>query len=233
MRIRRLLVTGILVAVPVLAGPAQAWAAGPAPVTITFKGEIGDCKSAQEIKDIVAARGSERAKLIEDCFSAPSPVVPKTSELFWGGLAWAIVAFFLMKLGFPAIKKTLKAREDKIRGDLEAAEQAKSQADTELEQYRGQLADARTEGNRIIAEAREAADAVKRDLVKAAEAEVAEMKARAQADVARQATQAMSDLQGRVGKLSIDLAEKIVERNLDHDTQMALVESYITQVGSN
>ena len=42
----------------------------------------------------------------------------------------------------------------------------------------------------------------------------------------------MADLQAQVADLSIELAEKIVERNLDRDTQIALIESYINQVGS-
>jgi F0F1-type ATP synthase membrane subunit b/b' len=42
----------------------------------------------------------------------------------------------------------------------------------------------------------------------------------------------MSDLQHQVTDLSIELAEKIVERNLDPDTQRALVESYISSVGT-
>ena len=43
----------------------------------------------------------------------------------------------------------------------------------------------------------------------------------------------MAELQGRVAELSIELAEKVVERNLDHDTQIRLIENYINQVGSN
>jgi len=43
----------------------------------------------------------------------------------------------------------------------------------------------------------------------------------------------MGDLQSKVAELSIELAEKVVERNLDRQTQTALIESYINQVGSN
>jgi F0F1-type ATP synthase membrane subunit b/b' len=43
----------------------------------------------------------------------------------------------------------------------------------------------------------------------------------------------MADLRGRVSDLSIELAEKIVERNLDRDTQLALIDNYIDSVGSN
>ena len=43
----------------------------------------------------------------------------------------------------------------------------------------------------------------------------------------------MADLRTEVADLSIELAEKIVERNLDRDTQMQLVDNYIDSVGSN
>ena len=43
----------------------------------------------------------------------------------------------------------------------------------------------------------------------------------------------MAELRTDVAQLSIDLAERIVERNLDRDTQLQLVDSFINQVGSN
>src|SRR5918995_494000 len=65
-----------------------------------------------------------------------------------------------------------------------------------------------------------------------AEADAAEIRTRAQEDIRLATDRAQADLQGRVADLSIELAEKIVERNLDRDTQLALVESYIGQVGN-
>ena len=43
----------------------------------------------------------------------------------------------------------------------------------------------------------------------------------------------MGQRQSQVAELSIELAEKVVERNLDRDTQIRLIENYINQVGSN
>jgi F-type H+-transporting ATPase subunit b len=73
---------------------------------------------------------------------------------------------------------------------------------------------------------------VKRQIQAQAEADAAETRARAQEDIGLATDRAQADLQGRVAELSIELAEKIVERNLDRDTQLALVESYIGQVGN-
>ena len=73
---------------------------------------------------------------------------------------------------------------------------------------------------------------MRRDLVTRAESEAADIRSRAQQDAQLAAQRAMDDLQHRVADISIELAEKIVERNLDRDTQMALVESYISSVGN-
>jgi F-type H+-transporting ATPase subunit b len=169
---------------------------------------------------------------LEDCKKAPGLISPATPELIWGGIAFAVVAFALIKFAFPAIKKSLAAREEKIRNDLEAAERARVEAEEERAQYEGKLAEARTEANRIIEEARQAAEGVRADLVAKAEADAAEVRARAQEDARLATERAMADLRGQVTDLSIELAEKIVERNLDADTQRALVESYISSVGS-
>jgi F-type H+-transporting ATPase subunit b len=73
---------------------------------------------------------------------------------------------------------------------------------------------------------------VKRAIQAQAEADAAETRNRAQEDIRLAADRAQADLQHRVAELSIELAEKIVERNLDRDTQLALVESYIGQVSN-
>ncbi len=59
------------------------------------------------------------------------------------------------------------------------------------------------------------------------------MRARARDDIRLATERAMGDLQTRVADLSIELAEKVVERNLDRDTQLALIESYINQVSTS
>lgn len=174
----------------------------------------------------------EEGKKIDDCQEAPSLILPETNEIIWGGGAFLVLLFFMWKFALPPVRNMMKRREDRIREDLERAERARTEAEGELEQYRSQLADARSEASRIIEEARQSADEVKRHVRAQAEEEAAEIRTRAQEDAQLAANRAQADLQARVADLSIELAEKIVERNLDRDTQLALVESYIGRVGN-
>ncbi len=174
----------------------------------------------------------EDGKKIDDCQEAPSLILPETNEIIWGGLAFVVLLLVMWKYALPPVRNMMKQREDRIRDDLERAEQARTEAEGELANYRRQVADARNEAARIIEEARQSADEVKRQIQAQAEADAGEIRARAQEDIRLASDRAQAELQGRVAELSIELAEKIVERNLDRDTQLALVESYIGQVGN-
>jgi len=164
---------------------------------------------------------------------AKNPILPEGKEIVWAAIAFVIVFGLLSWKAWPAIKAGLKARQDRIRDDLEKAEGARVEAESSLEDYKRQLAEARNDASQIIEEARLAADQVKRELIAQAEVDASELRARATEDIRLASERAMSDLQGRVAELSIELAEKVVERNLDRATQTALIESYINQVGSN
>ena len=174
----------------------------------------------------------EAGNSIDDCQKAPSLILPEANEIIWGGAAFVVLLLVMWKYALPPVRNMMKQREDRIRGDLERAEQARTEAEGELATYRRQVADARNEASRIIEEARQSADEVKRQVRAQAEADAAEMRTRAQEDAQLAANRAQADLQSRVADLSIELAEKIVERNLDRDTQLALVESYIGEVGN-
>lgn len=231
MRIRGLILTGTFLLTPVAALTTTASVAHAAPTRgAAAEGHLRHCleKAIEEVK-----ADSDLPTAVEECHESKSPVFPATAELLWGGVAWAIVAGLLMKVGFPAIKKTLKDREDKIRGDLEAAERSRTDASAEADRYRAQIANAGGEAAGIIEEARQGAERVRADVLARAEAEAAGIRARAQSDVQMQSERALDELRSQVSKLSIDLAEKIVEHNLDSATQLALIENYINQVGTN
>jgi F-type H+-transporting ATPase subunit b len=169
---------------------------------------------------------------IEDCNKAPSLITPAVPEMIWGGLAFLIVFLLLVKFAFPALKKGVKAREEKIRSDLEAAESARTEAEEERAKYQASLADARGEANRIVEEAREAAERVRQETIARAEADAADIRTRATDDIGLARERAMADLRTQVADISIELAEKIVERNIDRSTQEQLIESYISSVGN-
>ena len=161
-----------------------------------------------------------------------NPILPAMNEVIWGALSFTVLFILIAKFAFPAVKKGIDARADKIRGSLDEAERTRDEANEILEQHRSQLADAKSESARIIEEARQSADKLRQDLKKQAEAEVAEIKQRAQDDIAAQVERAMGDMRARVADMTIELTEKVVGRNLDRETNLALIERFIDEAGN-
>ena len=159
-----------------------------------------------------------------------SLVLPETNELIAGIVAFAIVFFFVWKWALPAINRTLEARQQAIVGRLEEAERAKSEAGTLLANYESQLSDARNRGNQIIEEARRTADQMKADILARAQTEGDALLAKARQEAATEKARALAEARQEVANMTIDLAEIVVEKNLDRSTQLALVESYIAEL---
>lgn len=175
----------------------------------------------------------EEGKKVDACQEAPSPILPPINELVWGGISFTIVMVLMWKFAYPGIKAGMNGRTERIQSDLDGAEAQRTEASGVLAEYQAQLSDARGQSARIIEEARQAADEVKATLLAKAEADIAELRARAAADIEAAKVQAIADLRGEVASLAIGAAEQVLERNLDHDTNVALVESYINQVGAD
>ena len=157
-------------------------------------------------------------------------VLPALPEVIWGTVAFLIVLGFLSKVAFPKIKEALEQREQQIQGDLESAESAKAEAQSQLDQYKAQLADARSEANRIIEEARQSAESVRKDLVAKAEQEAQQIVERAQEQIVQERTRTVQELQQQIADVSIELAEKVVGRTIDAASQKELVDAYIKEV---
>jgi F-type H+-transporting ATPase subunit b len=228
MRIRRLLAAALLGGAMLftLAQPASANPSKDA------NKDLAECVS----KAVSSYRNDTSVDLeasIQDCHKASSILLPAVPELIWGSLAFLIVLGVLVKFAFPTLKKTMYDRQEKIRTDLEGAEAAKAEAEREREEYRAKVQASRQEAVEILEAARGDAERVRADIIARAETEASEIKARANEDIRLATERAQADLQSSVKDLSIELAEKVVERNLDPETQRALIDSYIAQVGSN
>ena len=161
-----------------------------------------------------------------------NPIVPEANEIIWGAIAFVVLFIALKKIAYPQVKQGMEARSERIRKTLAEADDTREQAQSILDDYRRQLNDAKSESSRIIEEARQAADKIRQDLRKQAENEVAEIKQRAEDDIAAQASRTMADLQARVSLMVIELAEKVVEKNLDEDTNKDLIDRFISEMGS-
>ena len=218
-------------------------AAGPAWAAET----IGGCvleqvhHAEEEYGSLSAVEADEEAFTafeadLEGCVEAPSPIRPELDEIIWGGLAFLILFAFMWWKGFPAVKRAMDARSEKIRADLDAADTARADAMRTKSEYEAQLAEAKSAAAAIIDEARGQADQLRQDLQARAEADIAEQRARAAADIESSRRQAIDDLRTEVAAIAVGAAERVVGASLDADVHRSLIDGYIDDVagaGSN
>ena len=227
-----------LLAAPLLALLALLAFAGPASAS---EETIGSCvvKKLDHLieeshGDIDVVRHELHEEDVQDdfeaCVEAPSPILPETNEIIWGGSAFLILFVLMVKKGFPAVRGAMDARAEKIRSDLDAAEQARLDAQSVQSDYEARLADAKAEASRLIDEARVAADQLKGDLAARAETDIAELRERAAAGLESERAQAIADLRAEVAGIALGAAERVVHSSLDSEVQGRLIDAYIDEV---
>jgi F-type H+-transporting ATPase subunit b len=154
------------------------------------------------------------------------------NEIIVGVLAFIIVFGFIWRVAAPALNEMLENRQKAIKSSLEAAEAEKAEAATLKADYEKSIANARAEANKIVEDARQAGESARADILARAEGEAASIKTRAGAELESEKQRAVTAMRREVAGLSLDVAEKLVGRNLDHESQQALVDQFIDELGS-
>ena len=141
--------------------------------------------------------------------------------------------FILAKFVWPQILSGLQAREDKIRSDLQGAEQANQKAQGLLEEYQSKLNEAASQVQTMLADARRDAEASGQKIVDEAKAEAARQADRAVAEIETAKKVALSDLAGQTSDLAIGVAKQIVGRELQAGDHQELIRKSLDNLPSN
>jgi len=155
-------------------------------------------------------------------------ITPDFGLIFWMTLAFAIVFFVLAKFAFPVIGKALKQREDKITEALELAERTHE----EMKQLQADndkiLQEAHEERDRILTEARVNRDRIIEEAKAKATEETNRIVENAKETIENERKAALTDIKNEIANISIKVAEKILEKQLDNDpAQMDYIERII------
>jgi F-type H+-transporting ATPase subunit b len=164
---------------------------------------------------------------------AINPIIPLWEEIVLGAVAFAIIAWVLMKFVFPRMEETFRARVEAIEGGIKRAEEAQAEANKLLDQYKAQLAEARTEAARIRDEARADAEGIRQDVLARAREESDRIIQAGNDQLASQRESILRELRSEVGTLAVDLAGRIVGESLaDEARRRGTVERFIAELGA-
>jgi F-type H+-transporting ATPase subunit b len=153
----------------------------------------------------------------------------------YGLMVWTLVIFVLLlavlaKFAFKPITAAVEAREKALEDAIAAARLDREEAARLLAEHRSALAASRGEAQKIIADARVAAERVRAEIVDQAHEEQKRMLERARHEIDAEKEKAIADLRRQAVELAIAGASKVIEKNLDHQTNRQLVESFLASV---
>lgn len=145
-------------------------------------------------------------------------------------IVFGILVVILAKIAFGPIAASLKAREDKIRADIEGAEKARRDAEVRLKEYEVRLAKAEEEARKILTQAVADAERAATTLKAHAQQEAEEIRERGRKDLETEYARAITQFNEHVADVSTSIAEKILRRNINPADQGELIRSSLQQL---
>jgi F-type H+-transporting ATPase subunit b len=154
-------------------------------------------------------------------------LTPDFGLIIWTLLAFLVVLFILKKFAWKPILNALKERETTIADSLATAERVKAEMSQLKSENEALLAKAREERAQLLKEARDTKDRIISEAKEQAKIEANKIVIDAQAAIQQQKMAALTDVKNQVGTLVIEVAEKVLRRELGNKTEQ---ESYIKQL---
>ncbi|MFD5557722.1 F0F1 ATP synthase subunit B [Streptomyces sp. NPDC127068] len=160
-----------------------------------------------------------------------NPLVPPIPELVIGLIAFVIVFGVLAKKLLPNINKVLEERREAIEGGMEKADAAKTEAQSVLEQYKAQLAEARHEAARLRQDAQEQGATLIAEMRAEGQRQREEIIAAGHTQIEADRKAAAQALRRDVGQLATELAGKLVGESLeDHARQSRTIDRFLDEL---
>ena len=135
------------------------------------------------------------------------------------------------KLLLNPVKKVIAERKAKADSQIADAEKLRTEAEAMKAEYEQNLQNARTEANQIVAAAQKTAAARSEELLGEARAQVAALKQKAEADIAQERKKAVNEVKDEIGGMAMEIASKVVEREIKEADHQDLIDEFIKNVG--
>lgn len=146
-------------------------------------------------------------------------------------LSMLILIGCIKKFAWGPITDILRKREEKIANDLDSAETSRTEAAKLAAKRQAELQNSKSEALDIIKEAKSTAETNKQTAIAEATAQTAKLKERAKADIELEKEQTLASVKDEVADLSLQIAEKILKKELSQESHQALIDSYIEGLG--
>ncbi|HHY22137.1 MAG TPA: F0F1 ATP synthase subunit B [Bacilli bacterium] len=158
------------------------------------------------------------------------------NNIEWGTVLYTLLTFVILlillkKWAWGPIMNMMKQREEFVANEIETAERNRKEAEQYLEEQRAEIQKARQESQTIIENAKKISEKQGQDIVANAKAEAERVKESALVEIQRERDLAVATLREQVASLSVLIATKVIEKELDEKEQEKLIQDYLKEVG--
>lgn len=141
---------------------------------------------------------------------------PEVGLIIWMFIPFLLVFFVLAKFGWPVIMKGVEERNKFIDDSVQSAKMANEQLVKIKVEGEQLLAGARDERLHLLKEANEMKDLIIKEAKTQAGTEAEKMVNEARIVIQKEKENAIRDIRSQVAELSIEIAEKIIRKQLDN-----------------
>ena len=161
-------------------------------------------------------------------------IQPGLGLMFWMTITFGLVLFVLTKFAWKPILKALKERENSIEDALNSAQKAKLEIQKSQLENQRILEEARVERDKVLKDAQATANSIINQAKDKAGDEAAKQLESARLSIQSEKNAALTEIRNLVGNLSVDIAEKIVRKELQSESSnQALVQQYLNEAKLN
>lgn len=157
---------------------------------------------------------------------------PRVGLMFWTVVIFLILMAVLSRFAFKPLYAAVEAREKALEDAIEGARRDRAEAERFLAQQREQLEAARVEAQKIIAESRSTGEKLRSDMLEQTKVQQHDMIEQARRTIQGERDAAIAQLQRETVDLAIAGASRVIEQNLDSDSNRRIVESYLASISS-
>ena len=142
-----------------------------------------------------------------------------------------IQVYLIKRFLFKPINEMLEKRKAKADAQIQDAVKAKDEALAMKEKYEKNMQDAKNKANEILTTAQKTAAVQSEEMLKEATLQAEAMKEKAEADIAQEKRKAVNEIKGEIGGMAMEIAGKVIEREISEEDHAKLIDEFITNVG--
>lgn len=146
-------------------------------------------------------------------------------------LSFLLLVLILAKFAWKPLMAMMEERRNQIEANIAHAEKERQQAEQIKREYQEEIRKARQEAQEVIAKATKLSEERAEEILAGAREEAEKIKSAALVEIERERDRAIAQVQAQVAGLSVAVAEKIIRKNLDVQSQEAMIEQFIQEVG--